>query len=152
MCTNANPILPLLTMPDDRSGRGGDEADLIAEIASYYGADAPAADEYRLLARHVPEFVDGYLRMRRALFGDDAQGALDPKVRELVTIGILVALKKTNPPPISHTRKALALGASSTEIAEVLALCILLGGMVTYRESGRFVMHEAADDPEPGSV
>jgi alkylhydroperoxidase/carboxymuconolactone decarboxylase family protein YurZ len=118
--------------------------DLIAEVARYYGDASPAETEYRLLAAHVPEFVEGYLRMRRALFGTEARTAIDPKVRELLAVGILVALKKTNPPPVSHARRALELGATPDEIAEVLALCILLGGMVTYRESGRFVMHEAA--------
>jgi alkylhydroperoxidase/carboxymuconolactone decarboxylase family protein YurZ len=140
-------------MPEDTEPRGsGRDDDLIEEIASYYGGGLAAAEEYRLLARHAPEFVDGYLRMRRALFGDGARTALDPKVRELVTIAILVALKKTNPPPISHTRKALEHGATPAEIAEVLALCILLGGMVTYRESGRFVMHEAADERADGGT
>lgn len=134
-------------MPDnEKRATGGPSDELIEEIAAYYGGILPAADEYRLLARHVPEFVEGYLRMRRALFAEPGGAALDPKVRELVTVAILVALKKTNPPPISHTRKALEHGATPAEIAEVLALCILLGGMVTYRESGRFVMHEAAKE------
>jgi alkylhydroperoxidase/carboxymuconolactone decarboxylase family protein YurZ len=130
-------------MPDNEErATGGPSDELIDEIATYYGDILPAADEYRLLARHVPEFVEGYLRMRRALFAEGG-AALDPKVRELVTVAILVALKKTNPPPISHTRKALEHGATPAELAEVLALCILLGGMVTYRESGRFVLREA---------
>jgi alkylhydroperoxidase/carboxymuconolactone decarboxylase family protein YurZ len=83
-----------------------DTAGLIDQIAAYYGDSAPARDEYELLATYCPGVVEGYLRTRQSLFRDEG-AALSPKVRELVILGILVALKKTNPPPISHTRKAL---------------------------------------------
>jgi alkylhydroperoxidase/carboxymuconolactone decarboxylase family protein YurZ len=115
---------------------------LIEEIAAYYGESAPAREEYELLASYCPGVVDGYLKTRRALFRDEGT-ALTPKVRELVILGILIAMKKTNPPPVSHTLKAVEYGANAAEIAEVVSLCIMLGGMVTYRESGRFVLRAA---------
>jgi hypothetical protein len=44
--------------------------------------------------------------------------------------------RKTNPPPVGHTRRAMAAGATVPEIAEVVSLCLMIGGMLTYHEAG----------------
>jgi alkylhydroperoxidase/carboxymuconolactone decarboxylase family protein YurZ len=85
------------------------------------------------------------MAMREGLFREPPAGALDHKTKELIILGIECVSKKTNPPPVGHTRKAIEAGATPAEVAEVVGLSIMLGGMITFRESGRFVLREAVE-------
>ena len=44
---------------------------------------------------------------------------------------------------MGHAKWAIEAGATPAEVAEVASLCTLIGGMLTYQESGRFALHEA---------
>lgn len=115
------------------------------EYARSYYKDAEVEREFELLAQLQPAVFASYMSMRRGLFEAPPDGALDPKTKELVIVGIECMARKTNPPPVGHTRKAIEAGATPAEISEVVGLCIMLGGMITFRESGRFVLHEAVE-------
>ena len=54
-----------------------------------------------------------HMLIRNAIFGVATLAVLVS-----LPLGILVALKKTNPPPVSHTLKALEYGAQPAEIAD----------------------------------
>jgi alkylhydroperoxidase/carboxymuconolactone decarboxylase family protein YurZ len=114
---------------------------MIDEVTAAYGERTGTREEYDRLARNVPAIVEGYLTMRRGMNAEDA--ALTPAVRELVMLSALIAMKKANPPPLSHVRMALDHGATVKQIAEVVGLCLMLGGMTTYRETGGHVLAEA---------
>jgi alkylhydroperoxidase/carboxymuconolactone decarboxylase family protein YurZ len=118
------------------------------EYARSYYKDPQVEQEFELLARIQPEVFASYMAMRRGLFQTPPDGALDRKTKELVILGIECMGRKTNPPPTGHTRKALEAGATPAEIAEVVGLAIMLGGMITFRESGRFVLKEAVEHAE----
>jgi len=108
----------------------------------YYKDDRVLAG-FEPLARRCPEAFIGYMTMRQGLFREPPVGALSPKTKELAILAMECALKKTNPPPLGHTRRAIEAGASVDEISEVVGLAIMIGGMLTYQESGRFVLEEA---------
>ena len=115
------------------------------DYARGYYRDPQVEHEFELLAEFQPEVFASYMSMRRGLFQDPPDGALDAKTKELVILGIECMGRKTNPPPTGHTRKAIEAGATPREVAEVVGLCIMLGGMITFRESGRFVLREAVE-------
>jgi len=106
--------------------------------------DPDIVSDYRLLAEMAPSVFKESMDLRQVLFGAEGETALTPRVRELVVLGIEIALKKSNPPPIGHTRAALAAGATPEEIGEVVGLCVMIAGMLSYRESGRLVLQEVA--------
>jgi alkylhydroperoxidase/carboxymuconolactone decarboxylase family protein YurZ len=118
------------------------------EYARGYYKDKDVEREFELLAEFQPDVFAGYMGMRKGLFREPPEGALDHKTKELVILGIECISKKTNPPPTAHTRKAIEAGATPAEVAEVVGLCIMLGGMITFRESGRFVLREAVEHAE----
>lgn len=101
--------------------------------------------DFELLATHCPDVAIRWMEFRRAVLPDGTTSGLSPKEKELITTAIEVALKKTNPPPEGHARKAVEAGATVQEIAEAIGICILLAGMVTYRESGRFALRAAVE-------
>jgi alkylhydroperoxidase/carboxymuconolactone decarboxylase family protein YurZ len=115
------------------------------EYARSYYKDPEVEREFELLSEFQPEVFSSYMAMRSGLFKTPPDGALDRKTKELVILGIELMGRKTNPPPVGHTRKAIESGATPKEISEVVGLAIMLGGMITFRESGRFVLREAVD-------
>ena len=97
------------------------------------------------LARHRPEVFHGYITLRQGVFNTGPEAALSPKVKELMILAIEIATRKTNPPPTGHTRRAIAAGATIEEIAEVVSLCLMIGGMLTYHEAGWPVLQLAEE-------
>jgi alkylhydroperoxidase/carboxymuconolactone decarboxylase family protein YurZ len=127
------------------------------DYARDYYQDERVLATFEPLARHNPGAFIGYMRLRRGIFTAPPEGALSIKTKELVILAIECALKKTNPPPLGHTRRAMAAGATVAEIAEVVSISIMIAGMLTYQESGRFVLDEAerltqTGAPERGTV
>ncbi|WP_132152802.1 carboxymuconolactone decarboxylase family protein [Kribbella antiqua] len=88
----------------------------LAVLAAVDGGSAPAvmenlADIAPALAHHVVAFG----------FGDIyARPGLDPKQRQLVTLGILTALGGCEPQLEVHVRTSLNVGLTTTEIVEAL--------------------------------
>ena len=113
------------------------------EYARGYYKEERVIASFQALARYNPGAFVGYMTMREGIFKAPPDGALSVKTKELIILAIECALKKTNPPPLGHTRRAVAAGASVEEIAEVVSICIMISGMLTYQESGRFVLEEA---------
>jgi alkylhydroperoxidase/carboxymuconolactone decarboxylase family protein YurZ len=112
-------------------------------------ADPPSGDKdvlgWDLLARYRPEVLSGYLGLRQAAFNTGRGAALTEREKELVIVAIEVARTKTNEPPTFHAKKAIDAGATVAELAEVVSLCILIGGMLTYQESGKHALRAAED-------
>ncbi len=120
----------------------------MAEAWAYakdYYKNPQVIEDYEMLARYRPEVIHGYLTLRRAAFNEDAGAALSPKLKELVILAIEIARTKVNPPPVGHAKRAIESGATPAEVAEVVSLCILIGGMLTFQESGRHALHAAED-------
>lgn len=123
----------------------GARLDAAWDYARNYYQDEQVEAEFKLLSDFQPGVFTSYMTMRESLFREPPDGVLDQKTKELVILGIECMARKTNPPPVGHTRKAIDAGATPAEVAEIVGLCIMLGGMITFRESGRFVLREAVD-------
>jgi alkylhydroperoxidase/carboxymuconolactone decarboxylase family protein YurZ len=130
------------TTPRDGAGTGLDTA--WAYARDYYQNETVIAD-FELLARYRPEVFAGYITLRQAAFNRGPDAALPPKLKELVILAIEIARTKTNPPPVGHAKRAIECGATPAEVAEVASLCILIGGMLTYQESGRHALRAAEE-------
>lgn len=115
------------------------------DYAQNYYQDAEVVRDFELLAKYRPEVFEGYIGLRQAAFNTGAGAALSARDKELVILAIEFARAKTNPPPVMHARRAIDSGATPAEIAEVASICIMIGGMLTYQESGRHALR-AADE------
>ena len=93
------------------------------------------------------------MSLRRGAFPIDEQGSrLSPRLRELLMLAIEVSALMS-PPPTYHAIKAIDAGATPEEIAEVVALCVVLRGMISYQQSGRYALeaaHERATQAATG--
>ncbi len=127
-------------MPDDQPPG---MQDLRAYAGRAYKPDV--MKDFELLLAYCPDVATRWMEFRQAVFPDAPEGGLSAKERELITTAIEVAAKKTNPPPEGHARKAMEAGATVQELAEAISICVLLAGMVTYRESGRFALRAAVE-------
>jgi len=121
-----------------------EEIEAAWEYARRYYRDQEVEDTFRLLAEYVPGVFRGYMTLREGVFPLEGEGdsVLPAKVKELVILGVEIAAMMS-PPPVYHARKAIEAGATPQEVAEVVALCIMLRGMMSYQQSGRFVLEEA---------
>ena len=76
------------------------------------------------LGRELPGPVSGFGGLHKAATGD---GALNAKTKELIALGISVALR-CEPCIAYHVHDALKAGASRPEILEALGVAIMMGG------------------------
>jgi alkylhydroperoxidase/carboxymuconolactone decarboxylase family protein YurZ len=115
------------------------------EYAEDYYKNEQVIADFKLLSRYRPEVFEGYIGLRQAAFNTGPDAALSPKFKELIILAIEIARTKTNPPPVGHAKRAIEAGATPAEIAEVASLCIMIGGMLTYQESGRHALRAATE-------
>ncbi len=115
------------------------------EYAREYLGDQAKLDDHQRYAKYCPEVFQGYMTLRQGAFMSPPGGALPLKYKELLCVAIECALMKANPPPIFHARRAIDKGATPQEMAEVVSMCIMLRGMATYRQAGRFALQAAEE-------
>lgn len=112
------------------------------DYANDYYADQGILDSFKTLSKYCPEVVEGYMNLRQGVFMIPPHGALSLKYKELIAVAIECTLVL---PAVFHARKAIDAGATPHEIAEVVSMCIQLGGMVTYMHSGRLALQAAEE-------
>lgn len=76
------------------------------------------------LGRELPGPMSGFARLHR---DSTAAGALPTKSKELIALGIAVAIRCDNCITF-HVHDALKAGASRGEILEVLGVAVMMGG------------------------
>src|SRR5947209_206492 len=108
-------------MSDENRGSAASNGDqgTMDQAFSYardYYQNQQVIDDFELLARYRPEVFQGYVTLRQAAFNTGPDAALSAKMKELVILGIEIIAKKTNPPPVGHTRRAVEAGATVAEI------------------------------------
>ena len=79
---------------------------------------------YQVFSEKHPEVLKDYEQLGKAC---RAAGPLDQKLQDLVKLGIAIGANSRGA-IMSHTRKALAQGASSEEIAHVVMLSLTTTG------------------------
>jgi alkylhydroperoxidase/carboxymuconolactone decarboxylase family protein YurZ len=122
----------------------GEELERAWQYARDYYRDEDVEASFRLLAAYAPDVFAGYMSMRQGAFPvPDLEGSrFSAKWRELLMVGIEVAALMS-PPPTYHARRAIEAGATPQDVAEVVALCIVLRGMISYQQSGRYALEAA---------
>ena len=79
----------------------------------------------RALREHIPAVYEGFKSVSSAAF---AEGALDQKTKQLIALALAVA-SDCDGCMASHARSAERYGATVTEVAETLGVCIqMMGG------------------------
>ncbi|MBE3587071.1 MAG: carboxymuconolactone decarboxylase family protein [Thermoanaerobacteraceae bacterium] len=76
------------------------------------------------LARELPGVMKGFRDLHGAVISD---GALSAKQKELIAIGIGVAIR-CHYCIAAHVAKALELGATREEVVEAIGVAVLMGG------------------------
>jgi alkylhydroperoxidase/carboxymuconolactone decarboxylase family protein YurZ len=109
----------------------------------YYGRIVEA---YEVLGRYLPEPMMKWIDFRKSVFEDPPVGALTLREKELIAMTIEIANLKPNSE--THAKLAIQAGATPKDIAEVAAICILLGGMATYMASGQNALKAAEQEYE----
>ncbi|PCI57229.1 MAG: carboxymuconolactone decarboxylase [Alphaproteobacteria bacterium] len=91
-----------------------DYKEITQDISEYVG----------VLKKAAPEAMDGFYTMAKAATAD---GALDKKTKELIALAIGITQRCDG--CIGFHAKALKdLGATKEEIAEVMVMCVYMGG------------------------
>jgi AhpD family alkylhydroperoxidase len=72
----------------------------------------------------IPETMQGFARLADTA---KAQGALDPKIKELLAVAISIALRCDGCIGF-HVRGAVRLGASREEMMETIGVAIMMNG------------------------
>jgi alkylhydroperoxidase/carboxymuconolactone decarboxylase family protein YurZ len=101
------------------------------------------SEGYELLGRYLAPIIVDWSQMKKTLFQNPPVGALTLREKELITIGMQMASRFPNMD--LHTTKAMEAGATAQEVAEVAALAIIFGGMMTYVISGEKALRIAED-------
>lgn len=78
----------------------------------------------RRLGRELPASVGGFAGLHKAA---TTSGALDAKTKELIALGIAVAIH-CDPCLAYHVHDALKAGASRAEVLEALGVAMMMGG------------------------
>ena len=104
----------------------------------YYGE---VLESYERLARYRPNVLVDWINLRRTIFEPQEGGGLGLKELELISTAVEIIAHKPNPD--RHAKLAIDAGASVREVADVVSLCILLGGMMTYIVSGQHALKAA---------
>ena len=95
-------------------GQEKDYRALITRIGAYTGE----------LRRAVPSVMQGFGALSKAA---TAPGAIDPKTKELVALAVGVT-QRCDGCIGYHSRSLVELGATRDEVAELLGMCVYMGG------------------------
>jgi len=93
-------------------------------MAHYHDVLAELQDPYRELQEAVPGVVSGYVEMHKAAMGE---GELAAKVKELIALAIAIT-RECDGCIASHARGAARRGATAAEVAEMVAVAVLMNG------------------------
>ncbi len=80
--------------------------------------------ELATLRRAIPDTAGAFSALAKAATG---AGALDPKTKELIAVGIAIAVR-CEPCIGYHIRAAATAGATRPEIADAVAMAVYMGG------------------------
>jgi len=98
-------------------------------------------EPFERLAQYRPEVLVDWMKLRKDIYEPQDKSGLDFRQMELISTAIEIAAHKPNPD--RHAVRAIEAGATVREVADVVSLCIMLGGMMTYMVSGQHALKAA---------
>ena len=90
----------------------------------YKALTADITEYIRELKKVVPEPMEGFYKMAGAAKAD---GALDKKTKEFAALAIAIT-QRCDGCIGFHTKELKELGATREEVAEIIAMCVYMGG------------------------
>jgi alkylhydroperoxidase/carboxymuconolactone decarboxylase family protein YurZ len=106
--------------------------------ANYYRS---YPEQYDRFAKYNPDIIALWTKFRGSTWKVPGEGGHLPlKFKELLAVGIEVATCKLD---VGHVEASIDAGATLEEMAEVLGICIMLAGMMTYETGGKDVLKRA---------
>ncbi|TCT35478.1 carboxymuconolactone decarboxylase family protein [Martelella mediterranea] len=90
----------------------------------YKAMMADIGKQTAVLKKDIPDTMSNFYAMAGAA---DKAGALDPKTKEYVALGIAIAIR-CEPCIAFHTRSLVKMGVTREEFEEVLGTAIYMGG------------------------
>jgi alkylhydroperoxidase/carboxymuconolactone decarboxylase family protein YurZ len=118
--------------------------DIVEYCIRQYGS---VPEEYELLGKYNLDALRGFITERESTTREPPKAALDMKTKELIITAIEIAIGK---PAILHARRAIELGATVEEVAEVVSINLWHRGMSSYVLSGRFALKAAEEQAATG--
>ncbi len=106
----------------------------------YYGE---ILESYERLARYRPEVMVDWVKLRRTVFESKDSDGLSLREIELLATAVEIIAHKPNPD--RHAKLAIDAGATVKQVADMVSLCIVLGGMMTYIVSGQHALKAAEE-------
>lgn len=119
---------------------------MLADIAKRRGR---VTEDQRFVADHDPEFLAAYESMYESALGENVE--LPVRVREYVAIGILLTRGASDSGIERHMRRALAHGATTDELFQILRTMIVPGGAPVFNR-GISILRKIAEgeQKDPG--
>jgi alkylhydroperoxidase/carboxymuconolactone decarboxylase family protein YurZ len=98
-------------------------------------------EQYERFAKYNSDIIANWTKFRGSTWKVPGEGGhLSLKFKELLAVGIEVATCKLD---VGHVEASIDAGVTLEELAEVLGICIMLGGMMTYETGGKDVLKRA---------
>lgn len=94
-------------------------------LSAYPDVVADISAHVALLSKEIPETMKGFQAMAKAAAGSD--GALSEKEKEMIAMGIAVALRCDGCIGF-HTKALVKLGVTRAEFEEMLGVTVYMGG------------------------
>jgi AhpD family alkylhydroperoxidase len=93
-------------------------------LAHFHQVQADLRESYHALTDAIPDVMAGYGALHDAAFVD---GALDIKTKELIALSISIT-RECDGCIAAHGRNLARLGATTEEVAEMIAVSITMNG------------------------
>jgi alkylhydroperoxidase/carboxymuconolactone decarboxylase family protein YurZ len=105
-------------------------------VAQYYERELGWVPPFvRIMARHTPGALDGFVTMRRAILQEPPAGALPRDVKEML-FTILDCVTGEVEGAKAHARAAIDAGLTLDELAEGFVIAIMVTGITTMCKAG----------------
>jgi len=121
----------------------GSMDDIREYCMDYYGR---VPEAYETMGRYLPDTMMNWIELRKSIFKNNP-GGLTMREKELISLAIEITARKPKQQTGAETHAKLAIknGATVTQISEVVAICMLLAGMMTYIVSGHTALKTAEE-------
>ncbi len=106
----------------------------------YYGELLPS---YERLAKYRPDVLVDWVKLRQTT--SECPPGEGLSLRELELFATAIEIIAHKPTPDRHAKLAIDAGATVRQVADIVSLCILLGGMMTYIVSGQHALRAAEE-------
>ena len=102
-------------------------------------------ESFQEIDKFNPDLMDALAKVRMSIISEKKSDMLSPKTKELIVTALEVITGRGEKGR-SHARKAIRAGATPKEVFESVSLCIYLGGMMTWVDSGADAVRSAEDE------